>query len=160
MPSEQASSELASSELTFDLHRLTARLDRAADQILQAHLNLSYRRFLALVVLDQLDDPTQRELAHALEVTEPSVSRMVGVLASAGLLEVGPAPAGGHRRRVRLTALGTSTLQSARDLLEGSFAALVTSSGVSYDRYASDTRRLIEALDGGPSAPDPVATTQ
>ena len=55
-----------SGDLSFDLHRLTARLDRAADRILTETLGLSYRRFLALLVVGELQAPTQRALADAL----------------------------------------------------------------------------------------------
>jgi len=136
-----------SRDLSFDLHRLTARLDRAADRILQAELQLTYRRFLALLVLDQLERPTQRELADALDITEPSVSRMVAVLASSGLLAVEPDPAGGHRNLLRLSTQGQAAVRSARVLLEASFSGLVKRSGVAYERYADDTQRLIDALD-------------
>src|SRR4051812_43167565 len=80
--------------LSFDLHALTARLDRAADRILRAGYDVSYRRFLALHLVGELPAPTQRALADALGVTEPSVSRMTGLLVASGHLEAGPAPGG------------------------------------------------------------------
>lgn len=138
--------------LTFDLHALTARLDRAADRLLRTHLNLPYRRFLALVLVGE-DAPTQRALAERLGVTEPSTSRMVGVLAEAGLLEATLDPAGGNRRLLTLTPAGKEQVEACASLLEGRFAALVEHSGVAYDRYAEDTRRLIRALDTAPAAP-------
>jgi DNA-binding MarR family transcriptional regulator len=132
--------------LTFDLHALTARLDRAADRLLREHLDLSYRRFLALVLVGE-GAPTQRVLAERLGVTEPSTSRMVGVLRDAGLLDISPDPAGGNRKRLSLTPAGKDTVEACATLLEGRFAALVDRSGVPYERYAADTRRLIRALD-------------
>ena len=140
--------------LTFDLHALTARLDRTADRLLRTHLGLPYRRFLALVLVGG-DAPTQRELAERLGVTEPSTSRMVGVLAEAGLLEATPDPAGGNRRLLTITPAGKKQVEACASLLEGRFAALVEHSGVDYDRYAEDTRRLIHALDTAPAAPGP-----
>lgn len=138
--------------LTFDLHALTARLDRAADRLLRTHLGLPYRRFLALVLVGE-GAPTQRALAERLGVTEPSTSRMVGVLAEAGLLDVTPDPAGGNRRLLSLTPAGTEQVEACAALLEGRFAGLVEHSGVDYGRYADDTRRLIRALDAGPETP-------
>ncbi|MFC5379368.1 MarR family winged helix-turn-helix transcriptional regulator [Aquipuribacter nitratireducens] len=139
--------------LTFDLHALTARLDRSADRLLRTHLDLPYRRFLALLLVGE-DSPTQRVLAERLGVTEPSTSRMVGVLADVGLLEVVPDPAGGNRRRLSLTPAGKDRVEACLQLLEGRFSDLVARSGVDYDRYAEDTRRLISALDDT-SAPPP-----
>ncbi len=140
--------------LAFDLHALTARLDREADRLLRAHLALPYRRFLALVLVGE-GAPTQKVLAERLGVTEPSTSRMVGVLAEAGLLEATPDPAGGNRRRLALTPAGAEQVEACAALLEGRLAGLVQGSGVDYARYAADTRSLVRALDG--TAPDPEA---
>lgn len=148
--------------LAFDLHVLTARLDREADRLLRAHLGLPYRRFLALVLVGE-GAPTQKVLAERLGVTEPSTSRMVGVLAAAGLLDVSPDPAGGNRRRLALSPFGREQVEACAALLEGRFAGLVGRSGVGYERYAADTRRLVRALDGIPDdaadgAPGPTPT--
>ena len=134
-------------DLSFDLHLLTARLDRSADRILTAEAGLTYRRFLALVVVGAHGSATQRALAEALDVSEPSVSRMVGVLEEAGLVEVTHAPGSGNKRQVALTPDGKDAVSRCRGLLEQRFAGLVERSGVSYARYARDTRRLIDALD-------------
>lgn len=134
--------------LTFDLHVLTARLDRAADRILRAEVDVSYRRFLALLLVGE-GAPTQRVLAERLGVTEPSTSRMVTVLADEGLLDVGPDPAGGNRRRLALTPAGKERVEACREVLEGRFADLVARSGVPYADYAAYTRRLVTALESG-----------
>lgn len=132
--------------LSFDLHALTARLDRSADRILQAEFGLSYRRFLALLAVGESRATTQRELAQKLGVSEPSASRMTGILAATGLLDSRPDPAGGNRRRLTLTTAGTQLVESCRELLERRFADLVQRSGVSYAAYARDTMLLMEAL--------------
>src|SRR5699024_3075409 len=133
--------------LSFDLHALTSKLDRAADRILRSERDISYRRFLALYLVTQLDEPTQRALAEALGVTEPSVSRMTGVLADAGYLDTGSAVAQGNRRRLRLTQAGAELVTGCRELLEHHFTRLVESSGVPYDDYAEYTRMLLRTLD-------------
>lgn len=140
-------------DLSFDLHALTARLDRAADRILRAEYDVSYRRFLALVTVGELGAATQRGLAERLGVSEPSVSRMTGLLVEAGLLDAPIDPGGGNRRQVSLTLVGEQLVQQCRELLEDRFADLVERGGVSYSEYARDTRRLLQALDADrPSA--------
>ncbi len=134
--------------LSFDLHTLTARLDRSADRILHAEHGLSYRRFLALLTVGRLGAATQRSLADALGVSEPSVSRMTGLLTAAGLLDSPPDAAGGNRRRLSLTPHGEALVEECRELLESRFLALVEASGVAYNDYARDTTRLLHALDG------------
>ncbi len=134
-------------DLSFELHALTARLDRAADRILRAEHDVSFRRFLTLLIVGNLGSTTQRALAEALGVSEPSVSRMTGVLAEAGLLDARPDPAGGNRRRLTLTPAGKQLVAQCRDLLEHRFAYLVQRSGVPYLDYSRHTRLLTAALD-------------
>jgi DNA-binding MarR family transcriptional regulator len=129
--------------LSFNLHVLTARLDRAADRMLRAEYGITYSRFLALSLIGELGVSTQRALADALGVTEPSISRMVGVLAAEGLLDP-PGRSGG--RRLNLSARGTELVASVQDVLEDRFAALVAESGVPYDEYAAHTAQLLAAL--------------
>jgi DNA-binding MarR family transcriptional regulator len=133
--------------LSFDLHVLTARLDRAADRILRAEHGVSYSRFLALTLVGELGASTQRMLADYLGVTEPSVSRMTGVLAAEGLLDVRPDPAGGRRRRLSLTDGGERLVASARQGFEERLAVLLERGGVPYDEYAGHTARLLETFD-------------
>ncbi|WHT15643.1 MarR family transcriptional regulator [Crossiella sp. CA-258035] len=133
--------------LSFTLHVLTARLDRAADRLLRAEHNVSYRRFLALTLVKELGTPTQRALADTLGVTEPSVSRMTAVLAEDGLLDVQPDPAGGRRKLLSLTEEGDRLVTSVQRDFEKRFAKLVAHSGVPYGEYAEQTERLLATLD-------------
>ena len=142
-------------DLSFDLHALTARLDRAADRILQVEHNVSFRRFLALVTVGDLGSATQRGLAERLGVSEPSVSRMTGVLVEAGLLDAPTDPGGGNRRQLSLTPVGKQLVEQCRELLEERFADLVTRSGVPYDEYAHNTRLLLHALDASTNRAHP-----
>lgn len=133
-------------DLAFDLHQLVLGLDRSADRILAAEEGITYRRFLALLVLAEVGPTTQRVLADALGVSEPSVSRMAGVLADAGMLDVVPDPGGGNRRRLSLTPSGKEVVERCRSLLEGRLAEVVERSGVPYEGYVAQTRALTAAL--------------
>jgi len=134
-------------DLSRALHTLTARLDRAADRMLRAEQHVSYRRFLVLFMVGELDTPNQRTLAERLGITEPSVIRMIGALVSAGLLDAAPAAAGGNQRRLRLSPDGRELVGRCCDLLVRRLAAFVEASGVPYDVYTGYTVRLLTALD-------------
>lgn len=134
-------------DLSFDLHALTARLDRSADRILQAEFGLSYPRFRTLLIVGRLGSATQRAVAEELGISEPSASRMTGVLVGTGLLDAHPDPAGGNRKQLSLTVAGKDVVERCRTLLEQRFTALVQRSGVSYDDYARSTRLLLQALE-------------
>jgi DNA-binding MarR family transcriptional regulator len=83
-------------------------------------------------------------VAEELGISEPSASRMTGVLVTAGLLEVRPGE--GNSRRLSLTPDGERLVDRCRSLLEKRFADLVEQSGVTYADYARDTARLLAAI--------------
>jgi DNA-binding MarR family transcriptional regulator len=141
-------------DLSFDLHALVARLDRSADRILRAELNVSYRRFLALFMIKELEATSQRALAERLDVSEPAVSRMTAVLADAGLLQVEPDPAGGNRRRLRLSTAGDRLVEASRGVLAQRFDTLLEMSGIPAAEYARHTRALLETLAEDGRQPD------
>jgi DNA-binding MarR family transcriptional regulator len=136
--------------LGLELHTLVSRLERLGDRILRAEHNVSYRRFMVLVMVGELGASTQRALADGLAVTEPSVSRMIGALADTGLLDVEPDPAGGNRRRIALTAAGRDLVNRAGTHLIDRLIELVEASGVPFDMYLMHTRRLNAALEALP----------
>ena len=139
--------------LGLELHTLVSRLERAGDQILRSGHQLSYRRFMVLVMVGELGVSTQRALADSLAVSEPSTSRMVATLAETGLLTVVPDPAGGNRRQIALTGAGRELVERAGTELIQRLTELVHSSGVPFDTYLSYTRRLNAALDGAGPGP-------
>jgi len=136
-------------DLSFQLHILTARLDRAADRILLVEQSLSYSRFLTLFAIGELGAGTQRGLAQHLGVSEASVSRMINALVEAGLVVVEPHRIPGNRNQLGLTRAGWKIVRRCRTLLENRLAEVVSMSGVPYARYVTQTRRLVAALDGG-----------
>lgn len=137
--------------LSRKLHKLTARLDRAADLRLRTDAGVSYPRFLALYMVGSEGAGTQRALAERLGVSEPSVSRMVRVLADREWLAVVPDPAGGNRNRLELTRAGQELVESWGGELEMRLANLLEAVGVPYGRYLSHTERLLDALESEPA---------
>jgi DNA-binding MarR family transcriptional regulator len=116
---------------------------------------VSYRRFLALFMVRELGATSQRALAERLDVSEPAISRMTSVLSDAGLLTAEPDPAGGNRRRLRLTPAGDDMVDSSRALLAERFEAVVETSGIPAASYARHTKRLLAALHDGDHAAAP-----
>jgi len=132
----------------FALHALVTVLDRAADQILKERLGTTYSRFLTLLTLQRLGSATQRELAAELGVSEPSISRSVPLLTNEGFLTATSVPGEGNRRRVELTAVGEKLVDEAADILEDSFAQLVTAAGMEPERILDITNPLLGVLTG------------
>jgi DNA-binding MarR family transcriptional regulator len=138
----------------YALHALVAVLDRAADDILQERFGITFNRYLTLLTLQRLGQVTQRELAVELGVSEPSVSRSVPVLADEGFLTVTSVAGGGNRRRIELTAVGEKLVDDAADLLEGSFAELMSAVGMEPDQILGITNPLLGVLAGPGSLND------
>jgi DNA-binding transcriptional LysR family regulator len=117
---------------------------------------MSYSRFLVLYMVGSEGAGTQRTVAERLGVSDPSVSRMVRVLADGGWLRAVSDPAGGNRNQLRLTAAGEQLVQRWGVALEERMAALVDAAGVPYGAYQAHTQRLVAALDapaiGSPQA--------
>lgn len=134
--------------LSYDLHKLTARLDRAADRFLREREGISYSRFLTLFAVSH-GATHQRALAEWLGQSEPSTSRMVGVLTAEGLLDARRIPGAGNARRLRLTPAGAELVERGSRLLEARFQELLERSGVSRASYHRQTRRLLAELDAG-----------
>ena len=132
--------------LSYELYKLTARLERAADELLRRQQGVSYARFLALLAVRETNG-SQRDLARWLVQTEPSTSRMVTVLADHGLLEVTRLEGGGNRRQLRLTTRGAQLVERCGHLLEGRFEELVRRSEVPYEAYQRHTRQLLAQLE-------------
>jgi DNA-binding MarR family transcriptional regulator len=132
--------------LGYELHKLTARLDRAADELLRREEGISYARFLALFAVSQTNG-SQRDLAQWLGQTEPSTSRMVTVLVDEGLLKASRRQGDGNRLQLRLSTSGAQLVERCGRLLEGRFEEMVRRSGVSYDSYQGLTRRLLEQVE-------------
>ena len=137
--------------LGYELHKLTAHLDRFADGLLREAAGVSYARFLALFAVRECGG-TQRDMARWLGLSEPSTSRMVRVLADDGLLEAKALAGRGNRRQVQLTARGDELIDRCGGLLEARFEELVKGCGVDYQTYQNQTRRLLDNLEAVPTA--------
>ena len=135
----------------YALHALVAVLDRAADQILKERLGITFSRYLTLLTLQRLGSATQRELAAELGVSEPSISRSVPLLTDEGYLTVTSVAGGGNRRRVELTTVGEKLVDEAADILEASFAQLMTAAGVEADQILGMTNPMLGVLSGNAS---------
>jgi DNA-binding MarR family transcriptional regulator len=142
-------------QLSYELHKLTARLDRLADVLLQDAAGVSYARFLALFAVRE-SGGTQRDVAQWLGVSEPSASRMLRALSKEGLLAVQTVAGQGNRRQVRLTAAGAELVDRCGELLESAFRDFIEQSGIDYQAYQDQTRRLLDRLEPSSS---PIADT-
>src|SRR5581483_12506866 len=102
----------------YALHKLVFDLDRAADGLLQKHLNISYKRALFLLALRHHGTITQHELAVALGYSDPAVSGMLIELEKTGYLTTAPSPEHGRKRLVTITAAGSALVKTGKRILD------------------------------------------
>ena len=91
-------------DLSRSLHKLTARLDRAADAMLRREAGVSYARFLALYMVGLEGADTQRALAERLTAAGAElVERWGGELEErfAALVESAQVPYRAYRTHTR-----------------------------------------------------------
>ena len=144
-------------DLAYELHDLVLTLDRAAEQRLRP-LRLSYRRLLALIVVDEHPDLTSRDLAGALGVTPPAAGALVRDLLDRGLLADVAAPGSGNRRALRRTDAGAQLAGAATDRLGGALDDAVRGLGLDPDELA-ETIRAVHAAVRDPAVDRPEPAT-
>jgi DNA-binding MarR family transcriptional regulator len=133
--------------LGYLLGKFMFEIDRAADQLLQEHTGISYRRFLFLTVLQYRGTVTQHELAVALGYSDPAVSAMLVELAREGYIQTAPSPEHGRKRLVTITPKGSEVVAQGRQLLDEHFDQLMVIADVDAQHYRELTERLHDALN-------------
>jgi DNA-binding MarR family transcriptional regulator len=132
--------------LTYLSGKLMFELDRAADQLLQTQVGISYRRFLFLTVLQHCGTVTQHELAVALGYSDPAVSTMLVELAKDGYIQATKSPEHARKRLVAITSKGNEVVAQGRSLLDAHFDQLLLIAGIDAQHYRELTERLHQAL--------------
>ena len=136
------------SNLAQELHELVLVLDRQAEKRL-APSGLSYRRYVALFIVDEHPGLGGRDLAGALSITEGAVSAIVNRLLADGLV-TDCAPAGyGRRRRLVITDRGAQVLADATARLGTSLDDLVRGLGTDPEALETTLRAIRTVLVQG-----------
>ena len=95
----------------FKLHRVTALIDRLADDYLQREHRIRYAPMLVMLMVRVLGPTSQQAIAEALDVSRASVSQRVTQLVSDGLLSTEKVD--GRTSRVSFTLEGTALFDRA-----------------------------------------------
>lgn len=132
------------------LKRLGERLQAESTRFIEAQgVALPSSWFPLLAVLDRRGSATVGELAEALGVSQPGVTRSADNLVRLGLVEAARPAADRRRRTLRLTAAGAELVDRARAELWPRIDAAVAEAcagldGTFLDQVAGLERRLAE----------------
>jgi DNA-binding MarR family transcriptional regulator len=102
-------------------------------------LDLTPHHFWTLLVISRAAPLSLGELARAMWMDNPTISRMVQQMAQRGYLSVGPDPNHGRRIRIRLTPEGTALCERLGGICEG----LRTTSEQGMTAEETETLRLL-----------------
>ncbi|WP_028933470.1 MarR family winged helix-turn-helix transcriptional regulator [Pseudonocardia spinosispora] len=128
------------------LHRVVLLLGEAARQRGSDPGGLSYSQMRLLGTLEDIQPATQHQLAQALSVSDPAISRALRPLEVAGLVQVRTDPEHGRRRLVSITETGSKAFRDTGTPLYEELRDGLLEAGFPYERYLSDTARLAEIL--------------
>ncbi|GAA1983792.1 MarR family winged helix-turn-helix transcriptional regulator [Kitasatospora viridis] len=130
------------------LHRVVFLLGEAARQRgADSGGDLTYSQMRLLGTLEDIQPVTQHQLAQALSVSDPAISRALRPLEAAGLVQVRPDPEHGRRRLVGLTEAGRKAFHDSGKPLYDELRKALLDAGFPYERYLRDTEELARILE-------------
>lgn len=129
------------------LHRVVMMLGEAARRRTDGREGLTYSQIRLLGTLEDVEPVTQHQLAQALSVSDPAISRALRPLETDGLVQITIDPDHARRRLVRLTEAGRKAFHTAGKPLYDEFRTTLVAAGFPYERYLADTVRLAELLE-------------
>ncbi|MFE7114795.1 MarR family winged helix-turn-helix transcriptional regulator [Streptomyces sp. NPDC057654] len=128
------------------LHRVVMLMGEAARRRSGPNQRLSPSQLRLLGTLEEIQPATQHQLAEALTLSDPAVSRALRPLEAEGYVTINVDPAHRRRRLVTLTPMGQATFLAEGKPLEEEFRTALVDAGFPYDRYLADTNRLAALL--------------
>jgi DNA-binding MarR family transcriptional regulator len=99
--------------IAFSMSRVICRLDQNLRDSVLRDLDLTYAHFRVLQVLYERDGQAIGDIARAIVVRQPVVSRVINQMEKRGLAERRPDAADSRRMSVNLTALGRRVYKKA-----------------------------------------------
>jgi DNA-binding MarR family transcriptional regulator len=129
------------------LHRVVFLLGEAARRRGEDPGGLTYSQLRLLGMLEEIQPVTQHQLAQALSVSDPAISRALRPLEAAGLVQVRTDPQHGRRRLVSITEAGGKAFHDGGKPLYDELRNGLLEAGFPYERYLRDTVLLAQLLE-------------
>ncbi|WP_405164676.1 MarR family transcriptional regulator [Nocardia sp. NBC_01499] len=129
------------------LHRVVSLLADATRRRVDSSGGLTYSQIRLLGALEDIEPVTQHQLAQALSVSDPAISRALRPLEEAGFVRVEIDPEHKRRRLVRTTEAGRNAFHGTGRPLADELRNALLAAGFPYDRYLQDTLALAKLLE-------------
>ncbi|WP_328461905.1 MarR family winged helix-turn-helix transcriptional regulator [Streptomyces sp. NBC_00448] len=140
------------------LYRVVMLMGEAARRRSGPNQRLSHSQLRLLGTLEEIQPATQHQLAEALALSDPAISRALRPLEAQGYVTITVDPAHRRRRLVTLTPIGQDTFLAEGKPLEEELRTALLQAGFPYERYLADTHRLAALLT--PAQPRRAATAR
>ena len=132
--------------LSFLFNQIVWTMNKHADKILKREFEVTFKQFLMMATLSNIQPTTQHHLAQCLEYSDAAVSRMVNKLATSGYLTIKRDPSHLKKRVVALKDTGLKMVRDASKLLETEFLKSVEDTGVNGRVLHADLVRINDKL--------------
>lgn len=129
------------------LHRVVYLLGEAARGRVGDAGALTYSQIRLLGMLEEIEPATQHQLAQALAVSDPAVSRALRPLEVAGFVAIEIDPEHARRRLVSTTEAGRAAFHGSDRPLQNELRDALLEAGFPYERYLNDTAALAKLLE-------------
>ncbi|MFB7718509.1 MarR family winged helix-turn-helix transcriptional regulator [Nocardia sp. NPDC056100] len=129
------------------LHRVVYLLGEAARRHGGDAGGLTYSQIRLLGMLEEIEPVTQHQLAQALGVSDPAVSRALRPLETAGFVAVETDPEHARRRLVSTTEAGRDAFHGSDRPLQNELRDALLEAGFPYEQYLRDTAALAKLLE-------------
>ncbi|WP_326693799.1 MarR family transcriptional regulator [Streptomyces sp. NBC_01267] len=140
------------------LYRVVMLMGEAARRRSDPNQRLSHSQLRLLGTLEEIQPATQHQLAEALTLSDPAISRSLRPLEAQGYVTISVDPAHRRRRLVTLTPTGQDAFLVEGKPLEEELRTALLQAGFPYDRYLAETHRLAALLT--PAQPRRAATAR
>ncbi|TDD63302.1 MarR family transcriptional regulator [Kribbella antibiotica] len=128
------------------LHRVVLMIGESARRRTEDTDGLTYSQLRLLGTVEDIQPATQHQLAQAMAVSDPAISRALKPLEAAGYVQVVTDPDHARRRLVTITETGRKVFHNSGKPLVEELRKHLVASGFPYERYLQDTNQLAELL--------------
>ncbi|WP_409181562.1 MarR family winged helix-turn-helix transcriptional regulator [Amycolatopsis sp. VS8301801F10] len=128
------------------LHRVVFLMGEAARKRADGSAGLTYSQLRLLGAVEDIEPATQHQLAQAMSVSDPAISRALRPLETAGFVQVRQDPGHARRRLVTLTDAGRTAFRETGKPMRDELREALLAAGFPYEQYLRDTERLAELL--------------
>jgi DNA-binding MarR family transcriptional regulator len=125
------------------LHELAHLIDAESDQVLLERLGIGFAQFKVLIVLEEHDGATQKQIANALNQTEASISRQIKVLKNKALIDVSTSTSNRREHLVFLSERGHQMIDKATNALNAYHAPMFERLSEKQQLQIAETLQLI-----------------